>query len=67
MSKLQPLCLRTPDKVQQLRVKGMIVGVPQCDGSCGYADFKIKPFGHKFINYIHAAEYAIDSWRPKHE
>jgi len=69
MSELHEVCLYPPYKMQQLRVKGMIIGIPKCDGTCKYADFKIEHVNkHEFINYIHAAEYQEEvHWTRKDE
>ncbi len=68
MQELREVCLYPPYEMQLLRVKGMIVGIPKCDGACQFADFKIEHVGHKFIHYIHEADYQEEvHWTRKDE
>ena len=68
MQKLREVCLYPPYKMQQLRVKGMIIGIPVCDGKCQFADFKIEHVTeHQFIHYIHEADYMEETHWKKNE
>ena len=67
--KLHAIRIYPLTSLQQLRVKGMIIGIPVCDGACGYADFKIKrSTEHKFLYYIHQADYEKEThWQKRNE